>query len=456
MRRAALGLALSALAACTGAPAPDVGKARGDIVILPPDLPPVSTFAATRATPPARSNTELAADFLELEFQLESGRPLPRFTRFDGPITFALAGDAPANAAGDLGRLLGRLRAEAGLDLTQTTGDAAITLNFLPRQAIRGSDPNVACFVVPGVSTWAEYKSARGSARLDWAELDRRTRVAVFIPSDSSPQELRDCLHEEIAQALGPLNDLYRLSDSVFNDDNFHTVLTGFDMLMLRVHYAPELANGMSKAEVAARLPAILARLNPAGQHTGQASPGPTPQEWTDAMEQALGARGSPQLRQHAAVGALAIARAQGWHDSRLAFSYFALGRVSLALDAQSAIAAFDQAGQIYRSLPGGRIHAAHVDMQLAAFALSRGRSDVAMALADKGIPVVEAAENAALLATFLLIKAEALEMQGRGAEAATLRRESLGWARYGFGSGTDLAERLAAIAALVPDDFRG
>jgi len=34
-----------------------------------------------------------------------------------------------------------------------------------------------------------------------------------------SPQEVRDCLHEELAQALGPLNDLYRLPDSVFNDD---------------------------------------------------------------------------------------------------------------------------------------------------------------------------------------------------------------------------------------------
>ena len=77
---------------------------------------------------------------------------------------------------------------------------------------------------------------------------------------------MRDCLHEELAQALGPLNDLYRLSDSVFNDDNMHTVLTGFDMLILRVFYSPALRSGMTRAEVAARLPAILAQLNPAGQ----------------------------------------------------------------------------------------------------------------------------------------------------------------------------------------------
>lgn len=46
----------------------------------------------------------------------------------------------------------------------------------------------------------------------------------MFIPNDTSAQEIRDCLNEELAQALGPLNDLYRLSDSVFNDDNMHTV----------------------------------------------------------------------------------------------------------------------------------------------------------------------------------------------------------------------------------------
>jgi hypothetical protein len=83
--------------------------------------------------------------------------------------------------------------------------------------------------------------------------------MAVFMPADVAPQEVRDCLHEEVAQAIGPLNDLYRLPDSVFNDDNFHTVLTGFDMLILRATYAPELRSGMTRAEVAAALPGILA-----------------------------------------------------------------------------------------------------------------------------------------------------------------------------------------------------
>ena len=72
---------------------------------------------------------------------------------------------------------------------------------------------------------------------------------------------MRDCLHEEFAQALGPLNDLYRLPNSVFNDDNVHTVLTSFDMLILKITYAPSLKSGMSRTQVQARLPAILKKL---------------------------------------------------------------------------------------------------------------------------------------------------------------------------------------------------
>jgi Protein of unknown function (DUF2927) len=453
MRRLILALLLFA-AAC--APPPEVAKRASSVALLPVDLPPARGFPVVRAAAPRRSNADLAADFLDLEFSLETGRALPHLTRFEGPITYAVAGDAPPTVAGDLAVLASRLKSEAGITLTQATGPASITLNFLPRRLIKGNDPTVACFVVPGVSGWSEYQRARGSDRLDWAIMRERERIAIFIPADASPQEARDCLHEELAQAIGPLNDLYRLSDSIFNDDNFNTVLTGFDMLMLRLHYAPELASGMTREEVAARLPALLARYNPGGSGPATKTPPPTPDDWEDAMETALGIRGSNVFRHRAAQRALGIAQQAGWTDSRLPFSYFALGRASLGINSGAAVAAFTEAASLYRTLPGGAVHAAHAEMQLAAFALSQGWSDEAISLADRGIPVVTAAENASLLATFQLIKAEALGLQGRSADAARLRRESLGWARYGFGSGNDLAARISAIAALVPADLRG
>jgi hypothetical protein len=54
------------------------------------------------------------------------------------------------------------------------------------------------------------------------------------------------------------------------------------------------------------------------------------------------------------------------------------------------------------------------------------------------------------VLATLMLIKAEALENEGRVAEARALRLDSLDAARYGFGSDKAVQARQAEIASLT------
>ena len=420
-------------------------------------LPAMKSFPLIAAPAPTRSNANIAADFMDLEFRLESGRVLPVFTRFDGPISVALRGDIPPTAAADLGRLMKRLRAEAGLNIALAQNDdAQINIEFLPRKRMQAFVPTAACFVAPRVASWAEYRKSRRSDVLDWTTLTRRTKVAIFVPSDTSPQEIRDCLHEELAQALGPLNDLYRLPDSVFNDDNFHTVLTGFDMLILRLHYSPTLRNGMTAADVAARLPSLLAQLNPSGKFASNGATTIGPRDWVQSIETALGPKTKDGIRIKAADRALAIARKQGWTDNRLAFSHFAVARLNLGNDVARAVISFAEASRIYQSLPDGPVHTAHVDMQMAAFALSSGQPEVSISLADAAIPVVTRAENAALLATFMLLKAEALDQLGRGDEAQAVRLDSLGWARYGFGSDDNVRARMNDIAALSPLEIGG
>ncbi|MFT7059778.1 MAG: hypothetical protein ACJASV_002291 [Pseudorhodobacter sp.] len=411
----------------------------------------MNLFGTQSAAKSKHSNAEIARDFLELTFAMESGRPLPIFARFEGPITVRMSGAVPASAATDLSRLLQRFRNEAGIDVREITGPmASINIEFVPRSTIHTTYSNVACFVVPRVGSWSEFKNARNSGTLDWTNLHQREKVAVFVPADSSAQEVRDCLHEELAQAMGPLNDLYRLTDSVFNDDNFHTSLTGFDMTILRAFYAPELKSGMTQAQVASRLPGILKRINPVGGFGAPLQATVTPRFWINAIVTALGSSADKGRREEAALQALSTAKAQNWTDGRLAFSYFALARITLASDPQKAISAFAEAGRIYRSLPGGGIHAAHVDMQLAAYSLSRGDAKQALDIANRSIPVVAAAENAALMATLMLVKSAALKMQGHGAEAEAVRIDSLGWARYGFGSDKQVQARVSEIEALA------
>ncbi|WP_413863995.1 DUF2927 domain-containing protein, partial [Albidovulum sp.] len=289
--------ALSLLALCAGCTGTGLPAAAPDEA-----LPPMLEFPPTPATPPQRSNAEMVQDFMDLSFTLETGRSVPVFTRFEGPIRVRMTGEAPPTAQRDLGRLLARLRSEAHLPVAAAgAGEPAeITVEFLPRRVMQRLVPRAACFVAPRVSSWDAYRRA-SRADLDWTTLDLRDRAAIFVPNDTAPQEIRDCLHEEMAQALGPLNDLYRLPDSVFNDDNIHTVLTGFDMLMLRATYAPELHSGMTAGAVGQRLPAILARLNPRGERGSAPPPDPTPRAYVDAIESALGPGTSAAGRRAAA-----------------------------------------------------------------------------------------------------------------------------------------------------------
>ncbi len=412
-------------------------------------------FGPARPTPPQRANADMVHDLLELGFFMESGRPIPQMSRFDGPVTLFLTGPEPPGARAETERLVARLRREAGLDLTLAPAGSPpagrrVTAEFVPRATMRRAVPQAACFLMPRISSWEEFRANRRSARLDWTTVVEREEVAVFLPADTTPQETRDCLHEEIAQAFGPLNDLYRLQESVFNDDNFQTILTGFDMLILRAWNDPALRPGMTRDEVAARLPAILARLNAAGERI---APGPVPQRrpqaWQDAIETALGPGGSRSARRNAAAGALAIAQSEGWVDARLAFSWFTLGRLARPQEADLALTAFVQAGLLYRELPGAEAHVAHVDMQLAAFALSAGHPAEARLLARGAQPAARATQNAALLSSLKMVEAEALERMGRGTEAERVRLDSLGWARYGFGSDDAVRSRLADVSAL-------
>lgn len=459
-RLPALGLAFL-ISACAGQEPSDAvpvtrTQSPDEAFIAP--LPPAKRFSRRPETPAQRSNAQMARDFLDLEFQMESGRRLDRMTRFEGPVTLVLAGDVPASAAIESDLLIARLRHEAGIDISRvSSGPASITVEFLPKAELQRQVPTAACYVVPNVSGLADYRAKRGSVATDWTRMDTRTTATVFIPSDSAAQEVRDCLHEETSQALGPLNDLYRLPDSIFNDDNFHTVLTGFDMLMLKVHYAPEMHNGMSRDEVAAVLPDVLARLNPAGGSFDTIPAGSdTPRDWAAAIETAFGSHAPLAQRQAAARRAVSIAQARGWQDTRMAFAWFSLGRLNTGTDSDLSVQAFQSARAIYARLPGTSVHAAHADMQIAAFDLSRGRFAEALALTDEAIPAAREAENAALLATLLQIRAEALDGLGRPDEARAARAESLGWARYGFGSDVEVMARMADIAALAAAGRRG
>lgn len=444
---------LAALALCFAAACAQVPTAPAPEPIFL-DFPPMRGFVAQSPGPATRANSQIAADFMDLSFEMESGRPLAVLTRFEGPITVRTAGNLPPAAMRDLRALIGRLRSEARIDINLTSETQAnIVIQTIPARAMQRIAPNAACFVVPRVQSWDELRAARNSDILDWGTLERRDKAAIFIPIGATPQEMRDCLHEELAQALGPLNDLYSLPDSVFNDDNIHAVLTGFDMLILRTYYAPSLRNGMSREEVAARLPALLAQYNPRGQRgAGQPTPR-TSRLWKGMMEAALSDGMSDSRRRQAAARAIEIGQSQGWTGTRAGFAQYAYGRLQIGNDPAQALTAFNAASRAYGQDRDTQIHAAHVALQLAAPTLISGDADRVIAITQAAIPIARRHENAGLMSLLMMFQAEALDLRGDTDAAMALRLDSLGWALYGFGDRDAVIAQLNEIASLPPQE---
>ena len=208
-------------------------------------------------------------DFLDLTFALESGEKLdrPAALRDAGPGLPALA-----RARRLPRRPRGAARAAARRGRASTSPRPATrrrrrsSSRRCRRRRSPGSSPPPPASSCRARPTGASFLRRRSGERLRWSDQATLERAAIFLPLDTTPQDVRDCLNEEITQALGPANDLYRLPDSIWNDDNFHGMATPFDMLILRALYQPELAQRHDRAPRWRRaLPRVLDRMNPQG-----------------------------------------------------------------------------------------------------------------------------------------------------------------------------------------------
>ena len=223
-------------------------------------------------------------------------------------------------------------------------------------------------------------------------------------------------------------------------------------MLILRATYDSALANGMSRAEVEARLPAIFARINPGGARVAPRPADATPRAWIDAVNVALGPGATFQRRQREALRALDIAQVRGWRDLRLGFSHFILGRLYSETDPLIALQHFAAADRVFAADPDTALHRAYITAHVAAALLAVGDAQQALAKLTPAIEQATRHQNATLLATLLLLRAEALDQTGRTAEARAVRLDSLGWARYGFDSVAEVLDRAREVASLRPD----
>jgi hypothetical protein len=127
------------------------------------------------------------------------------------------------------------------------------------------------------------------------------------------------------------------------------------------------------------------------------------------------------------------------------------MGRILQGTDPEAARAQFLEADLYFARTPHAELHRAYVASQLAAYALTENDPEAAIHLTGVSIDLAARHENAALLSTLLMLRAEALDLAGRVSAGADVRLDSLGWARYGFGSDWSVRAKLREISSLNP-----
>ena len=258
-RAAMILTAAAALAACAGRPTAEDYAAYENSLRAKGKLR-VTTVAADAPFDAA----DLARNFERVSLNREADATRPGgddnleptpLRRWEGPLRYRLRGGAvmPADRA-EVASLMARIARLTGLDIAEAEDGA----NFLILITTPEERDRVAAGLAESAPRFAQtFRYWRERPELICVAdniflRDHPYRIGaamVVIGAETRGLLRRACLHEELAQALGPANDHSAVRPSIFNDDGEFALLTHHDELLLRIHYDPRLAPGMTAAE---------------------------------------------------------------------------------------------------------------------------------------------------------------------------------------------------------------
>ncbi|GMG83364.1 DUF2927 domain-containing protein [Paralimibaculum aggregatum] len=383
-------------------------------------------------------NASLARLFVLLTHDTEWGGRRPHLVRIEAPVVVGIEGPGAALHQPFLDTYLAYLRQHGGLDIRRGAVDRNMVVRLVPGGDFRDLLPAASCVLVAGDRRWRDFeRDPAGNGGDALAAAPRLEAVTIFIPADAIPADVRRCLLEEIAQGLGPLNDLYGLGPSVFNDDFGHVWPTRLDLLMLRVLYAPEMATGLSRSETEARARLVLERINPAGRRARPLPPVRHRAEpaWRRLIAGAFRGDRSASERRRAATEALRYAEVAlpgtAWH----CHSLVTLAHLEKLKMPEQAAARLVTAERVCT-----RVHGAE-DPRIAQARLTRAGLALNMAMPEKALelteglaPVLAGHGLDEALAAHYSLRARALEGLGRSAEARAEARRAAAWEAYATG----------------------
>ncbi|MGB0959443.1 MAG: DUF2927 domain-containing protein [Halocynthiibacter sp.] len=167
-------------------------------------------------------------------------------------------------------RYISRLSTLTGLRIRETTnpGTANYTVLFLDETERRETPPAITSVLGAAAPQLKPIirDMPRSTLCMVIADISNDGRGAhknaVALIRSELPDRLRtSCIHEEIAQGLGLVNDSKYARPSIFNDDEEFAYLTTHDELLLRTLYDPRLKVGMTQSQAAPLITTITREL---------------------------------------------------------------------------------------------------------------------------------------------------------------------------------------------------
>jgi Protein of unknown function (DUF2927) len=212
------------------------------------------------------SNAEIKDGLFKTAFgaELQLGRRDERIRKFDEPVrVFVDNHGAPARTA-DIAAIVEDIRARVHhLDLAVTPDrkDANVLVVVVPSrnfaQTIRSRYGESAA---KKIQRSLHPQCLSGIAK---DETYRIRRAEVILPADADEFQFYDCAYEELLQSLGLINDDSSVPWTMFNDDVQMGFFDVYDQYLVNILYDPRIRPGMTKQQVGALLPNVLATVRP-------------------------------------------------------------------------------------------------------------------------------------------------------------------------------------------------
>lgn len=225
------------------------------------------------------SNAELAMNFeriaLNREYRRDRGRLIQERTRapvsrWDTPLRYQIIGaGATEEDREDYAALAERLTFLTGIDVYEDEDDPNVSILILEaderRAFVRQIIADGTAERMPLVVEWVEKITYPCVGQVGYRDADtgRITGALIFLKAELPGVFRKSCIHEELTQTMGLMNDDEDVRPSIFNDDQEFALLTEHDEYLLRILYDGRLVTGMAAEEALALVPEIIEDLRP-------------------------------------------------------------------------------------------------------------------------------------------------------------------------------------------------